>query len=205
MWIRCQVNKTKLGGRKGWIHLWNGKSVTAVGTQDITAGTVYYIYVYCVHLYILYKAGALCVWMFVCVYMAASIAVTGGGGSSGGGTRLIWTVGFCLSANKIWLPSVWITRNFELIRDTSIIIGPYNPFRTLIFYATHPQCIRIFFYFHIIWYPTIHYKYKITWSCFSHYECDMHKMCIYIYLFIKVCAVYGIRLYLDFITSHVRK
>jgi len=53
-------------------------------------------------------------------------AVTAGG--DGSGTRLIWTVGFCLSANKIWLPSVWITRNSELIRDTSIIIGPYNPF-----------------------------------------------------------------------------
>jgi len=55
-----------------------------------------------------------------------AVAVTADGG--GGGTRLIWTVGLCLSANKIWLPSVWITRNFELIRDTSIIIGPYHPF-----------------------------------------------------------------------------
>jgi hypothetical protein len=57
---------------------------------------------------------------------AVVAAVTAGG--DGSGTRLIWTVGFCLSANKIWLPSVWITRNSELIRDTSIIIGPYNPF-----------------------------------------------------------------------------
>lgn len=95
--------------------------------------------------------------MSICVYVytqsarlllpwpVVAVEVTDDGGGSG--TRLIWTVGFCLSANKIWLPSVWITRNFELIRDTSIIIGPYNPFWTPLYstrYTHHPQRVRIF-------------------------------------------------------------
>lgn len=72
----------------------------------------------------MYKADAMCLCIFIRTKYTTAGAI--GGGSSG--TRLIWTVGFCLSVNKIWLPSVWITRNFELIHDTSIIIGPYNPF-----------------------------------------------------------------------------